>query len=48
MVDVLMPVAVILLAIAAVAGLYGAATALKDRTQRKRDDELMRNHRSRG
>lgn len=45
--DVLMPVAVILLAIAAVAAVYCVCTALKDCSLRKRDEDLMRQHRAR-
>ena len=44
-VDIVTPVAVIVLAIALVAGAYSAGAALKDRSARKRDDELMREHR---
>lgn len=44
--DILAPVLVIVAAIAAVAIAYLAFTALKDRSDRRRDEELMNGYRS--
>ncbi|EEA90384.1 hypothetical protein COLSTE_01381 [Collinsella stercoris DSM 13279] len=44
--DILAPVLVIVAAIAAVAIVYLAFTALKDRSDRRRDEELMNGCRS--
>ena len=44
--DILAPVLVIVAAIAAVAIAYLAFTALKDRSDRRRDEEIMNGYRS--
>lgn len=44
--DILAPMLVIALAIAGVALVYLAFTAFKDRSERKRDEDLMDGHRS--